>query len=282
MFLSAVLSGKCAPANSDQKPIHSHNDYWRDVPVFTAISVGCVSIEADVWLVNGTLYIGHETNALTPTRLFSSLYVQPILSILQRENNAGSPFLTSPTKNGVFDTDSGQTLYLFIDVKTDGPTTFPAALKELQPLRDAGYLTTWNGTGITMGPVTVIGTGNTPLDQVQGVNQRDYFYDAPLPFLGTTFSNITADVSPIASTDFAPQFGTINGTSFNSTQLALLREQIATAKSKGIAARYWDQPAWPISTRNAIWRTLIDEGVGLINVDDVVEGAGFGGINGYW
>lgn len=46
--------------------------------------------------------------------------------------------------------------------------------------------------------------------------------------------------------------------------------------------RYWDQPAWPIATRNTIWATLVQEGVGLVNTDDLAEAAGFGGINGYW
>jgi hypothetical protein len=149
-----------------------------------------------------------------------------------------SPFVTSKTHNGVFDGYSSQTLYLFVDVKTPGETTWPYVVQGLQPLRDAGYLTTYNGTGVTPGAITVIGTGNTPLDQIQNKSFRDYFYDAPIPLLGTTFSNITSDVSPIASTDFGAVFGTINGTSFNSTQIATLRSQIATAKSKGIMTRY--------------------------------------------
>lgn len=157
----------------------------------------------------------------------------------------------------------GQTLYLWIDVKTDGPTTFPYAVKALQPLRDAGYLTTVTANGtIIPGPVTVIGpssifpshcrhipplttttgTGNTPLNQVQGVLPRDYFWDAPLPLLGSTFSNITASVSPIASTDFVPQFGNIQGGVFNSSQMALLNTQISVANGKGIGVRYWDTP----------------------------------------
>jgi hypothetical protein len=41
-----------------QKPIHSHNDYWRDVPFYSALSVGAFSVEADVWLLNDTLYVG--------------------------------------------------------------------------------------------------------------------------------------------------------------------------------------------------------------------------------
>ena len=173
------------------------------------------------------------------------------------------------TKNGVYDTDSGQTLYLFVDVKTDGPTTWPHVLDALKPLQSAGYLSSYNGTTFNKGPVTVIGTGNTPLSAVQSTVPRYAFYDAPLPYLNTTFSNITAFDSPIASTDFAVQFGAVTKETFNDTQLATLRQQVKDAHAKGIKVRYWDQPGWPIGTRNAVWKTLWDEGVDLLNVDDL-------------
>lgn len=198
--------------------------------------MGCVSIESDVWLYNGTLYVGHEPSSLSPARTFQSLYVEPILSVLNRENPV-SPFVTSKSHNGVFDGYSSQTLYLFVDVKTPGETTWPYVVQGLQPLRDAGYLTSYNDAAVTPGAVTVIGTGNTPLDQIQNKEFRDYFYDAPIPLLETTFSNITSGVSPIASADFAAVFGTVDGTEFNSTQLATLRSQIATAKRKGMLTR---------------------------------------------
>lgn len=110
-----------------------------------------------MWLYNGVLHIGHEEGALTNERTFDALYIQPILSVLQRQNPNSSFLTEGATKNGVYDTDGGQTLYLYVDVKTDGETTFPYVVKELEPLRSAGYLTTWNGSGITPGPVTVIG-----------------------------------------------------------------------------------------------------------------------------
>jgi hypothetical protein len=256
------------------KGFHSHNDYWRPLPFWSALSAGAVSIEADVWNHNGTLHVGHEQSALTNARTLDSLYIQPILQVLGN-TNPNSSFVSGTTKNGVFDTSSGQTLYLFIDVKTDGPTTWPFVVEALAPLREAGYLTTYNGTAVVSGPVTVIGTGNTPLDQVQGVSPRDYFWDAPLPTLGTTFSNITKEVSPIASTDFAVQFGEVRSEEFNSTQLELLQSQVETAHSKGIYVRYWDQPGWPIGTRNAVWRTLWDAGADLLNVDDLEGIANF-------
>ncbi|EME43704.1 hypothetical protein DOTSEDRAFT_131753 [Dothistroma septosporum NZE10] len=255
------------------KGLHSHNDYWRPIPFYSALSVGAISVEADVWLYNGTLYIGHEESALKKERTFDSLYIQPILSVL-RAQNPNSTFVTGKTRNGVYDTNNAQTLYLFVDVKTDGPTTWPAVVKALQPLRDAGYLTTFNGSasGVTAGPVTVVGTGNTPLNQVQGVSPRDYFYDAPLQSLNSTASNITSDVSRIASVSFSSQFGTLRNATLNVTQTALLNSQIAVAHGKGIGVRYWDQPLWPVGTRNGIWRLLWDAGADLLNCDDL-EGA---------
>jgi hypothetical protein len=142
--------------------------------------------------------------------------------------------------------------------------------------RSAGYLSSTKGSTFTSGAVTVIGTGNTPLNLVQPIKSRDHFWDAPIPSLNSTFSNITALVSPIASTNFAANFGPVLGTSLNDTQLALLRAQVKTAHRKGIKLRYWDQPAWPVSTRDGIWRQLCTEGVDLINADDVAAAAGLG------
>lgn len=158
------------------------------------------------------------------------------------------------------------------------------SLELIHPLSNSGnWLTTINSTSqLTSAPITVIGTGNTPLSQIQPLTPRHYFYDGPIPTLNSTFSNITSLVSPIASTNFETNFGPVLGTSLNDTQLALLRAQIKTAHAKGIMLRYWNQPAWPISTRNGIWRQLKDEGVDFINVDDLEGAAGLGDRSNYW
>ncbi|GAB7364271.1 hypothetical protein MBLNU230_g4819t1 [Neophaeotheca triangularis] len=260
------------------KPFHSHNDYWRPVPFYSALSVGAISVEADVFLHNNaTLLVGHEESALTTVRTFESLYIDPILSVLNAQNPS-SPFVTTenlPTRNGVYDTAAGQTLYLFVDLKTPGPETWPLVVAALQPLREAGYLTTYNGSAIVPGPVTVIGTGNTPLDQIASVSPRDYFYDASLPLLTTEHSNITAEISPIASTAFTAVLGDFRGLELNSTQLEVLADQVGVARERGIGVRYWDQPGFPIGTRNAVWRQLWEAGVELLNVDDLEGAAGF-------
>lgn len=144
-------------------------------------------------------------------------------------------------------------------------------ISALQPLRDQGYLTTLkDNSTITTGPVTVIGTGNTPLDMVGPVADRDYFYDAPLEALADPeYADITGLISPIASTNFAAAVGPVKGEKLSDKQIKALREQIQTAEERGIGARYWGTPYYPIRTRNFVWRTLLEEGVGLLNADDL-------------
>ncbi|KAF5861857.1 hypothetical protein ETB97_012408 [Aspergillus alliaceus] len=253
-------------------PVHSHNDYWRDIPFYTGLSKGCTSTEADVWLYNGTLYVGHDESSLTEERTFESLYVNPMLDVLKRQNPK-SRFVTSPTKNGVFDTTTSQTLYFFVDVKTSGPETFKAVIAALEPLRREGYLTTLkDNKTVTSGPITVIGTGNTPLDMVGPVADRDYFFDAHLDSLEEN-PEMTSLIAPIASTSFQEAIGSLtygdNDAVLNDKQLATLRSQISAAKERGIGARYWETPYYPIRIRNAVWRTLLQEGVALLNADDL-------------
>ncbi|KAI4939442.1 uncharacterized protein J4E92_000727 [Alternaria infectoria] len=257
------------------KPFHSHNDYWRDVPFYSGLSQGAISTEADVWLLNGTLYVGHEPAALTDKRTLQSLYLEPILDTLHRLNPK-TRFVQPGEQNGVFDTSSGQTLYFFIDLKTAADETWPAVLEALEPLRSGDWLTTYDGTNLRKNPVTVIGTGNTQLSDVLASSPRDVFFDAPLADLNESkYADLTANESPIASTNFASSFGEVRKREFNDTQLETLRSQLDMAHEKGIMARYWNQPAYPIGTRNAVWRILWDEGVDLLNVDDLAAAAAF-------
>lgn len=72
---------------------HSHNDYWRRVPLFSALQAGCVGVEADVWFIDQDhqdhprdLYVGHTTSSLTPQRTLRSMYVDPLVNLLDRQN----------------------------------------------------------------------------------------------------------------------------------------------------------------------------------------------------
>ena len=317
-------------------PCHSHNDYWRRVPLFSAIEVGCIGVEADIWLFEEELFVGHSVASLTRNRTLDSLYINPLLEILSKQNPKSTmlPDHTSQP-HGVFDTDPEQTLILLIDFKTSGRALWPYVQSALQPLRDKSYLTRLNGTGLTRGPITVVGTGNTPFDLVnlEETNpHRDVFFDAPLGELyeGTnsddlpTAMNIEANApkdskekeapskedmtmadtgkvlfedarkgrsdmegqeksgtisgganaynisnSYYASVSFMDAIGHLGDGEFSEHQLDLLRGQVKGAHRRGLRARYWDLPFWPISLRNHVWDVLVKEGVDLLNVDDL-------------
>jgi hypothetical protein len=168
----------------DIRPVacHSHNDYWRKVPLYEAVHAGCIGVEADVWLFDEELYVGHNTYALTPNRTLKSLYINPLLDILDKQNSIThfKPGHDQPP-HGVFDTDPSQTLILLIDFKTSGDDLWPYVVSQLEPFRQKGYLTYFNGTDVIEGPITVVGTGNAPFNLlVSNTTYRDIFFDAPL------------------------------------------------------------------------------------------------------
>jgi len=259
------------------KAIHSHNDYWREVPLLTALSFGAASVEADVFLINKTLYVGHEEAALTPNRTFESLYVNPLLHILSLQNPQSAFTVNQTQPNGVFDTASSLPLQLLVDIKTDGNVALPFILRALEPLRSKGYLTTFANGTLKTSAITVIGTGNSPLEGVKALEPRDYFFDAPLtqltdPSLNTTWG---PTLSPIASTDWNVAVGWNGIGNISQAQLGNLTKFVQDAHSVGIKARYWDLPGWPVRARRAVWEQLALNGVDWLNADDLKAAARF-------
>lgn len=317
-------------------PCHSHNDYWRRVPLFSAIEVGCIGVEADIWLFDEELFVGHSVQSLTRNRTLDSLYINPLLEILSKQNPKSTIFPDDiPQPHGVFDTDPEQTLILLIDFKTSGSAIWPYVQSALQPLREKNYLTRFNGMQTIRGPITIVGTGNTPFDLVNSEETNplhDVFFDAPLSemFEGTNSGDLPtamsingkppknaeqeeapfkedmnmADTTRVsseyarkrrsgpegqeksvtissdgnvydtgnsyyASVSFGEAIGELQDGEFSEHQLTLLRGQIKGAHKRGLKARYWELPFWPISLRNHVWDVLVKEGVDLLNVDDV-------------
>ncbi|KAI5806953.1 PLC-like phosphodiesterase [Geopyxis carbonaria] len=258
------------------RPIHSHNDYWRQVPLYSGLSMGAIGTEADVWEYDGELFVGHDVASLTRNRTFRSLYVNPIREILDGMNR-GNPILNTSADGerlrGVFDTDAEQTLHFYVDIKTPGAATLPVVLEHLEPLRTPrNYLTTWNGTHVVPGPVTVHLTGETPFDlMVANRTYRDYFYDAPLVAIADGDPRFNSTNSLMSSTPFGRDVGKIfwGGGGVSPDMLKTVRKHIKAAHDRGIGVRYWSTPGWPISVRNEVWHTLVAEGVDLLNVDDL-------------
>ena len=263
------------------------------MPLYSAIEAGCISVEADVWLVDGELYVGHSRASLTNERTFASLYINPLLDVISHQNPTTSFHPDGNTSlDGVFDTTPEQSLVLLIDFKTDGPELWSHVLSALEPLRARNYLSRHDGDQMIQGPLTVVGTGNTPFELVASKVSNPYldvFFDAPLDqmwgskevrpalanFSSQSMSPLTdqdrynATNSYYASASFADTVGYPWQGQLTNQQLSLIRGQLAGAHKRGLRARYWELPFWPIGLRNHIWDVLIKEGIDLLNVDDL-------------
>ena len=187
-------------------PCHSHNDYWRRVPLFDGLHAGCTGTEADVWLFDEELYVGHNVASLTKNRTFQNLYVNPLRDLLDRMNPKSE--FGHVSGHGVFDVDPSQTLLLLVDFKTDGAETWPYVLKQLEPLREKDYLSYYEDGKLHRRAVTVVGTGNTPFDRVQHSEpRREIFFDAPLAKMWEQPPNPTRPSDPMHVRDNELSYG---------------------------------------------------------------------------
>ncbi|KAJ9397100.1 hypothetical protein DTO282F9_6033 [Paecilomyces variotii] len=281
---------------------HSHNDYWREIPLRSAVDAGCIGVEADIWLSDNDLLVGHTRFTLHHDHTLRSLYLDPLLDILDKHNTPSSRL--QPRRGngsdlaGVFANDPSQTLVLLLDFKTDGDVLWQHVVDQLDSLRQAGYLTHFNGTAVVQRPITVVATGYAPFHLiVANSTYRDIFLDAPLdklrfrdpsPFDQPALEQeaqqqqeqeegeyISEDYSLsnsyYASVDFRKAIGPLFHNRFSQAQLELLRDQVRAAHTRGLKVRYWGTPTWPRGLRNHIWHILVREGVDLINVDDLRE-----------
>lgn len=101
---SSLMAQPYSTANA-----HSHNDYEQNKPFTLAYNELFGSIEADIFLVNGSILVGHNLNDLKPNRSLENLYLAPIAAY-------------NPTRK----------LQLLIDIKTDAIATLKALVELLK------------------------------------------------------------------------------------------------------------------------------------------------------
>ncbi|GAA5834149.1 hypothetical protein JCM11251_000555 [Rhodosporidiobolus azoricus] len=272
--------------NIPERRLHSHNDYWRDTPVYTALSHGFLSIEADVWLnpKDGKLYVSHNVASLTKARTFRRLYVDQLINLLEKSNlhDEETDFFS---ETDYFSLDNKREerrpwtsfyegnltpIQLLIDLKTRGNETYHAVLDELAPLRPVQVLLTGNGINYDV------------TSQVAARTERDVFLDAPLLHLDDTWTGTdgrkygwNTTLALMASAAFSSATTWTGHSPINKNEKDALDALITNAQARGFKTRLWSSPRWPTFVRDRVWQTLYELGTDWLDVDDIEAAARF-------
>lgn len=220
---------------------HSHNDYLHDRALLEALDEGFHSAEADVFLVDGELRIGHE-RALLRQGTLQSLYLEPLRR--RAAANGGRVFA------------NGETFTLLVDIKDDGRAVYGRLREILTEYRE--MLTVFRNDGATPGAVTVILSGDRPRAQVEAEPER-------LCAIDGRPRDLDADPSPFLvpwiSDAWSNHFG--RGTEeLDEVQRRHLDSLVARTHAQGRRLRFWGAP-----DREAVWALQQAAGVDLINTD---------------
>jgi hypothetical protein len=99
-----------ATAQTGSPRSHSHNDYEQKEPFNAAYREGFNSIEADVWLVDGKLLVGHDQKGLQTSRTLEVLYLKPLTARVRQNKGTPYPEKDKAAVNDRYQIGSGQTM----------------------------------------------------------------------------------------------------------------------------------------------------------------------------
>lgn len=219
---------------------HSHNDYMQEIPFWQAYYANFGSIEADVFLVQGQLWVAHTEKELSADRTLENLYLDNISK--QIKLNKGNIY-----------PDAGRKLQLLIDIKQDYKTSLDALVNTLKKYPE-----------ITGNPgIKIVITGGRP--------QPEDFksYPSYLYFDGDLDKNYSADQLKRIGMFSADLPGLVkwNGKGIpRDEETAKIKSAVDKAHAQQKPVRFYGAPDFP----NA-WVNLMDLGVDYINTDHIPD-----------
>lgn len=233
---------------ADPRPLpraYAHSDCEHPRPLLDALHHGFCNVEADVYLVDGRLLIAHDEEDLRPGRSLEALYLEPLRRRVLANGGRVHRGATGFT--------------LLIDVKTEAEPTYLVLSALLTGYRE--ILTAFGGDGVRPGAVTVLVSGNRPVELMAREESRLAALDGRLPDLEW---NPSPRLVPWVSDEWSRVSAWRGVGPLPTEDAARLRSAAQTAHRQGRKLRFWGAPDLP-----SVWRALLRGGVDLLSVDDL-------------
>jgi len=250
-YLVSLLVGECilgmtgklyGQKLSDQylPNAHSHNDYTRENPFYKAYNLGFGSIEVDLFLVDGELYVAHDRKEIQAGRTFDELYLKPLVALYSAANE-GSIY------------PAGGTLQLLIDPKTEGGAMLDLLTQKLLPYRN--LFDSRNNSNA----VKIVISGNKP-DRTTWSKYDDIFYfdaDFNIDYTPYQISRIGLFSAPLKHYITWDGLEPLRGS--DKQHIVELRDSVHQLDKK---IRFWAVPDTKVT-----WSQWIDLDIDYINTD---------------
>lgn len=233
------------------KRAHAHNDYAHPRPLLDALEQHFCNVEADVFLRDGELLVGHSPFELRPERTLERLYLQPLRDRVQRNGGRIYP--------------NGPEFTLMIDFKTAAEPTYAALVDALAPYRE--MLTVVRDGKVERRAVSIVLSGNRPVEFVKKEPTRWVGIDGRPSDLD---SDVPSHLIPWISDSWSKHFRWNGEGQMPADEKAKLDSLVARAHKHGRLLRFWASPDRPES-----WQVQFAAGVDLINTDDLAGLARF-------
>lgn len=230
---------------------HAHNDYENERPLLDALSHGFISVEADVWLVDGELRVAHDSWDLADAPTFEEAYLGPLSELVSRNGKE-----LYPGYDGEFQ--------LLVDIKSDGPATWAAIEKELA--EHGKFFTRYHNGQVKDRAVEAIISGNRPKAEMKAAKTRYSAYDGRSTDLG---SGLDSEFMPLVSENWTKMFTWQGVGEMPESERERLHQYVTEAHANGYRVRFWATSDIAGEARENLWTELRTAGVDHINTDDL-------------
>lgn len=226
-------------------PGHAHNDYLNKPALFEALESGLVSVEADIHLMKGDLYVAHvRPLGRNKKRSLDNLYLKPLFDHVQK--NDGNVY---PNYDGQF--------YLMIDFKGGSVEMLNRLIELLDKYKS--MLTVMENGILKQGAVTVFLSGSRPYNEVVNAEPKLCFLDGRPSDLE---KQIPAELMPVISDHYRNHLSWNGKGEMPEDQQLKLRKLVSKVHAEGKKLRLWASPDNPRA-----WKKFKALGIDLINTD---------------
>lgn len=245
----ATLENQQATTTTVNKVLYnafSHNDYWREHPLHDALSYGYNCVEADLWPIDGELYVSHDRPKADPAITFERLYLKPLVERIQQNGGKVYP-------------QSDRPFFLMVDCKEKGEEIYALLKKQIEPYKQY-FCSVEKGT-YREGAILFFLSGDRPMKSLPNETDRFTFLDGKINELG---KGIPATLAPVVSDNYSAFLQWKGEGEMPADQLQKMREIIAAVHKEGKLFRWWGAP-----DTEQFKHFFLQEGVDLVGADDL-------------